>query len=147
MCFKKCLMEKNIVPSHLYMWTQTQAHWNSIYEAVGMVLKQHWQFFQQNIFLFDVLLEHKITHTPPFCSTTLLFNSYSNNFLFPWAQHPPSVLTNRNDSFSSNVISNIFCQNNPFDLYISLLKVPVVPGCWTNHESNSHKVYFICNVK
>lgn len=66
-------MEKNIVPSHLYVWTQTQAHWNSIYEAVGMVLKQHWQFFQQNIFLFDVLLEYRIIPPPHFSPCYLVY--------------------------------------------------------------------------
>lgn len=58
-------MANSIVTSHLNTWIQTQDYWDCISEAVDMVLKPHWQFFQQNVFLFDVLLEHKRFPLPP----------------------------------------------------------------------------------
>ena len=39
------------------MWTHTQGYWNHIYKVADMVLNPHCQFFQQNVVLFDALLE------------------------------------------------------------------------------------------
>lgn len=81
-------------------------------------------------------------------STTLLYNGYSNNFLFHWIQHSLTILTNRNDSFLAKIpptsvarIIPVICRF----LYWRLTRL--LNAGQTTSQIISHKGFFAFNLK
>lgn len=81
-------------------------------------------------------------------STTLLYNGYSNNFLFHWIQHSLTILTNRNDSFLAKILPNSVARIiSPICRFLYWRLTWLLNAGQTTCQIISHKGFFAFNLK